>query len=75
MLTVIIARNPRDEDALARRARVYGRKGQLKKAEADYTKALSELKTSSFLRERAEIYKRMGRQDLYQADLKAAERL
>ncbi|MBI5171323.1 MAG: tetratricopeptide repeat protein [Candidatus Melainabacteria bacterium] len=75
VLTVIIARNRRDEDALARRARVYGRKGQLKKAEADYTKALSELKTSSFLRERAEIYKRMGRQDLYQADLKAAERL
>ena len=75
VLTAIIGRNPRDEDALARRARVYGRKGQLKNAEADYTKALAELKTSSFFKERAEIYKRMGRLDLYQADLKAAAQL
>lgn len=75
VLTVIIARNPRDEDALARRARVHGRKGHLKEAEADYTRALSELKTSSFLKERAEIYKRMGRHDLYLSDLKAAEQL
>ena len=75
VLGILLAKNPKDEDALVRRARLHGRKGDLKKAEADYTRALGEMKTSTFLRERAEIYKRMGRQDLYMADLKAADEL
>ncbi|MBX9937826.1 MAG: tetratricopeptide repeat protein [Candidatus Obscuribacterales bacterium] len=64
---------PHDEQARLQRARLYGRFGMLPQAESDYSAAIVETPTAAYYKERAEIYKRQGRINLYRKDLKAAD--
>lgn len=64
---------PHDEQARLQRARLYMRFGMLAQAESDYSAAILETPTAAYYRERAEIYKRQGRINLYQKDLQAAD--
>ncbi|MBN8658826.1 MAG: tetratricopeptide repeat protein [Candidatus Obscuribacter phosphatis] len=64
---------PQDEQARLQRARLYVRFGMLAQAEHDYSAAILDAPTAAYYKERAEIYKRQGRLDLYRKDLKAAE--
>lgn len=72
LLDKLIINNPQDEAALVQRARLYVKAGDLKSAEADYTRAIAELPIAAYYKERASLYKKMGKLDLYQKDLKSA---
>lgn len=75
VLDKLIVNNPQDEAALVQRARLYVKAGDLKSAEADYSRAIAELPIAAYYKERAALYKKMGRLDLYQKDLKSAAAL
>lgn len=64
--------NPHDDQAMVQRARIYNKAGQAEKALADYTAAIKELPASIYFKERGAIYKKMGRSDLFERDMKAA---
>lgn len=67
--------NPHDDQAMVQRARIYNKAGQLEKALADYNTAIKELPASIYFKERGAIYKKMGRSDLFEKDMKAAANL
>lgn len=75
VLDKLIINNPQDEAALVQRARLYVKAGDLKSAEADYSRAIAEMPIAAYYRERAALYKKMGKLDLYQKDLKSAAAL
>jgi tetratricopeptide (TPR) repeat protein len=64
--------NPHDDQAMVQRARIYNKAGQTEKALADYTAAIKELPASIYFKERGAIYKKLGRSDLFERDMKAA---
>ena len=72
LLDKLIVNNPQDEAALVQRARLYVKAGDLKSAEADYNRAIAEMPIAAYYKERASLYKKMGKLDLYQKDLKSA---
>lgn len=73
-LTDLISKNARDEEAYQHRARIYVKIKAFDKAIADYTEALDILPNSSLYRERAAVYKAIGKLDLAKRDLAHAER-
>lgn len=75
VLDKMIVNNPHDEAALVHRARLYVKAGDLKSAEADYSRAIAELPIAAYYKERAALYKKMGKLDLFQKDLKSAAAL
>lgn len=64
-----------DEVALLERARLYSRMGKNDQALADYAKILDQAPSSKVYLERAALYKKLNRLDLYRKDMQSAERL
>lgn len=73
ILSTLLKKNPHDEAAYAARARIYMKMHDYPRAEQDFTSSIDELPSGRTYRERAEVYKKMGKMDLYRRDLQTAE--
>lgn len=73
ILSSLLKKNPHDEAAYAARARIYLKMNDYPRAEQDFTRSIDELPSGRTYRERAEVYKKMGKMDLYRRDLQTAE--
>lgn len=74
-LSKLIARNKRDDNGFLTRARLYSSMKKYKEAVADYSAAFELQPSTTSLKERADVYEKMGRKDLADKDRKEAERL
>lgn len=74
-LNGLINHNKQDDAGYLSRARLLESLGRHQEAVADYTKAYELLPSTNALKERAAVYKKMGRNDLADKDRKEAERL
>lgn len=73
ILTALLKKNTHDEAAYAARARVFLKMNDYPRAVDDFSRSIEELPSGRTYRERAEVYKKMGKMDLYRRDLQAAE--
>lgn len=64
-----------DEVALLARARLYARMGKYDQALADYARNLDQAPSSKVYLERAALYKKLNKPDLYKKDMQNAERM
>jgi tetratricopeptide (TPR) repeat protein len=75
VLGQLIKRHPEDELAYLARARINAKQGKYNQAIADYTKTIDEAPASAIYRERAEVYKKLNKLDLYKKDIETADKM
>ncbi len=74
-LNNLIAHNKADDTGYLNRARLYESLGRHKEAVTDYSTAIDLSPSTTYYRERASVYDKMGRKDLGDKDRKEADRL
>lgn len=74
-LNQLIAHNKFDDTAYLNRARLYESLGKHKEAVTDYSTSIDLSPSTTALKERANVYDKIGRKDLADKDRKEAERI
>lgn len=74
-LNQLIAHNKFDDTGYLNRARLYESLGKHKEAVSDYSTSIDLSPSTTAMKERANVYEKMGRKDLADKDRKDAERL
>ncbi|MCC6977984.1 MAG: tetratricopeptide repeat protein [Candidatus Melainabacteria bacterium] len=75
VLTALISHNKADDIGYLNRARLYESMGKHAQAITDYSTAIDLSPSTTYLKERAAVYDKIGRKDLAERDRKEAERM
>jgi tetratricopeptide (TPR) repeat protein len=75
VLNALISHNKADDIGYLNRARLYESMGKHAQAIRDYSAAIDLSPSTTYLKERAQVYEKIGRKDLAERDRKEAERM